>query len=160
MINTGSPISDLDIKRLEKKCKLSLPQGYREFLLKFNGGHCDPDFFPIHGLKGNSIGHIQLFFGINHPIESCRPEWNYQTFLGRMPNGFFPIACEDGGNIICISLFGDSEGKVFYWDHNGETYPPSFDNVYKIADSFDGFLKSIHSHMETAPPALPVVGGF
>ncbi len=56
----------------------------------------------------------------------------------------FNTILEDCGNIICLSLTGDTAGKVYYWDHDGETDPPTFDNVYKIADSFQGFLDSIH----------------
>ena len=143
MTETGTPISELDIKRLEKKTKTELPQGYKEFLLKYNGGHVDPYFYPIQGLYNNPFGQIQLFFGINHPIECCRPDWNYEVFNNRMPHGFFPIACEDGGNIICLSLKGSAQGGVFYWNHDEETEPPTFANVYKIADSFEHFMESL-----------------
>lgn len=143
MIKTGTPITELDIKRLEKKTKTELPHGYREFLLKYNGGHVDPKYYPIQGLYNNPFGEIQLFFGINHPIESCRPDWNHEVFCNRMPIGFFPIAAEGGGNIICLSLKGNTQGGVFYWNHDEETEPPTFANVYKIADSFEQFLESL-----------------
>lgn len=144
MIDAGPFVTDLDIKRLEKKCKVNLPSAYKAFLLNYNGGHCDPAYFPLVGFKNNPVGHIQLFYSINHPIECCSPGWNYETFLGRMPSGFFPFACEDGGNILCLSLIGNDSGAVYYWDHDAETNPPTFDNVYKVADSFEAFLDSIH----------------
>lgn len=61
-----------------------------------------------------------------------------------MPQGFFPIACEDGGNIICLILSGTMAGKVYYWNHDEESQPPTFNNAYKIADSFENFLDSLH----------------
>ena len=61
-----------------------------------------------------------------------------------MPDNFFPIACEDGGSLICLSLAGSDKGAVYYWNYYGETHPPSYDNVYQIAGTFQGFLESIH----------------
>jgi len=33
---------------------------------------------------------------------------------------------------------------VYYWDYYGEAQPPSYDNVYQIAGTFQGFLDSLH----------------
>ena len=63
---------------------------------------------------------------------------------GRIPENLFPIACEDGGSLICLSLSGSDKGAVYYWDYYGETQPPSYDNVYQIAGTFQGFLDSLH----------------
>ena len=48
--------------------------------------------------------------------------------------------------MICLSLVGSDKGAVYYWDYYGEHKPPSYDNVYLIAGSFEGFLDSLHSY--------------
>jgi hypothetical protein len=36
------------------------------------------------------------------------------------------------------------KGRVYYWDHDNEHWPPSYDNLYMIAETFGEFLDSIH----------------
>jgi hypothetical protein len=37
-----------------------------------------------------------------------------------------------------------NEGIVYSWDHDAEHSPPTYDNVYFIAESSDAFLNGIH----------------
>lgn len=140
----GRPLADEDIAELEKKLEVTLPEDYKVFLKQNNGGRPHPSYFPIIGFDKNPIGTIQVFFRIDGPIKSSKLDWNYQTFRGRIPDNLFPIACEDGGSLICISLTGSDKGAVYYWNYYGESQPPSYDNVYQIAGTFQDFLKSIH----------------
>jgi hypothetical protein len=144
MSDVGKPLSDGDIVEMEKKLAVSLPEDYKTFLKQYNGGRPDPKFFPIFGFKNNTVGQVQDFFGIDDPFESCRLDWNFQTFFGRIPDNLFPIACEDGGSLICLSISGSDKGAIYYWDYYGETQPPSYDNIYQIAGTFQGFLDNIH----------------
>ena len=146
MSDKGRPLNDEDIRALEKTLAVNLPEDYKVFLKKNNGGCPDPQFFPIEGFENNPLGQVQVFFRIDGPIKSSRLDWNYQTFVGRIPDNLFPIACEDGGSLICLSLAGSDKGAVYYWDYYGEHKPPSYDNVYLIAGSFEGFLDSLHSY--------------
>jgi hypothetical protein len=61
-----------------------------------------------------------------------------------MPRELLPIAGDGSGNIICLSRAGVNEGTLYYWDHDAEHSPPTYDNVYFIAESFDAFLNGIH----------------
>jgi hypothetical protein len=141
--DAGRPISDLDIKRLEKQLNVRLPDEYKDFLARNNGGRPDPKFFPIQGFHNNPFGQVLDFFGIDDPVESCRLDWNFRVFTKRMPEGFFPVACEDGGNMICLVLSPGDFGAVYYWDHNGETLPPGHGNVYRLAATFNEFLEHL-----------------
>lgn len=71
-------------------------------------------------------------------------------FIEIIPKGLFPIAREDAGSLICISLEFDKLGEVYYWNYHGETRPPSYDNVYQIAGTFQGFLESLHHRFPLA----------
>ena len=144
MSDVGRPLSDGDIGALEINLDVRLPEEYKAFLKQNNGGYPDPSYFPIHGFENNPVGTIQVFFRTDGPIKSSNLDWNYRTFLGRIPENLFPIACEDGGSLICLSLSGSDKGAVYYWDYYGESQPPSYDNVYQIAGTFQGFLDSLH----------------
>ena len=158
MSDAGRPLSDTDIVALEKKLGVNLPEAYKTFLKQNNGGRPDPKFFPILGFENNLVGQVLDFFGIDDPVKSCSLDWNYNIMRGRMPDNLFPIACEDGGSLICLSLSGPDKGAVYYWDYYGEAQPPSYDNVYQIAGTFEGFLDSIHFYEplaeEDATPTL------
>lgn len=108
----GIQISDLDILRLERKLGVRLPIEYKQFLMRNNGGRPVPKRFSIEESKSSEVDQTLDFFSIDDPIESCRRDWNHRVFSKRMPNGFFPIACEDGGNIICLSLSSNGFGSV------------------------------------------------
>jgi len=145
MKECGTPLSMTDIDELERSLGIALPNDYRAFLLKYNGGRPTPNGFPIEGLKGNPMGSIQVFFGIGSPIESCNLDWNYATHNGRVPTNLFPIACDDGGDLVCLSLYGKDAGAVVFWDYFNEPDEPSYQNAYHIAGSLAEFLESIHT---------------
>jgi len=146
MRDAGPRVTSDDIRKLESKVGATLPGEYSAFLMRNNGGRPDPKFFPIQGFSNNPFGQVQDFFGIDDPVESCRLDWKYRTFLGRLPEGFFPIACEDGGSLICIALTGPNMGRIYYWDFYGETSPPTFSNVFLIAETFQQFLDSLQDY--------------
>ena len=120
-----------------------MPDDYRDFLFRNNGGRPTPNAFPIEGLPNNPLGVIQCFFGIDDPIESCNITWNHEVHEGRIPPNLLPIACDDGGDLICISMYGDDAGAVLFWDRHQESGRPSYDNVYRIAPSFSEFIDAI-----------------
>jgi len=119
------------------------PKKYRDFLLRYNGGRPTPRAFPIEELANNPFGVVHFFFGINDPIESCNLDWNFEVFSERIPSNLFAIGCDDAGDLICLSLFGHDAGSVVFWDRHTEPEIPSYENVYRVADSFEEFVDSL-----------------
>jgi hypothetical protein len=140
----GPLLTEIDIKRFEKDAQLSLPVEYKDFLLKNNGGSPERKFFAIEDFANNPVGQVQLFFGINCEVASRNVVWNRETFLGRIPRDLLPIAREDGGNLICISIGGANNGAVFYWDHDAETFPADRNNIYLISRTFLDFINGMY----------------
>ncbi len=126
--------SDEKLSSLMKDIGVDLLEPYRDFLLEQNGG------VPVNGIfyygDGGSSGVI--FFGVDTGENYNDLKWNYEVYKDRIPKGFFPIGNDPGGNLICIDVKGDQ--SVYFWDHEREEQPPSRSNIYKIADSFEGFL--------------------
>jgi len=136
-------LSAKDLEAIELQAGARLPNEYKAFLLRHNGGRPRPNAFPIQGLPNNPFGVIQVFFGIDDPVESCNLDWNIKTLNARLPANLFPIACDDGGDIVCLSLFGDDAGSVLFWDCYNEPGEPSYANVYRIAESFTAFIEGL-----------------
>ena len=144
MKELGPPLTEADIEWLEREISIRLPGEYRAFLLKYNGGRPSPGAFPIQGLANNPFGNIQVFFRIGGPIESSNLDWEYNVFAGRIPANLLAIACDDCGDLICLSLFGPDAGSVVFWDILNEPDEPTYANVYPVADSFEEFLEGIY----------------
>ena len=146
MTEVAHELAAEDIKILEANLKITLPSNYKNFLLKYNGGKPNPDCFPIEGLKNNPYGGVRLFFGIDRDIQSNNIDWNYDVMRGRLPTGLLPIASNGSGDILCLALSDVDEGKLYFWDYYGEQNPPTFDNLYFIANSFGEFLDSLFEY--------------
>jgi len=146
MDEEGRPLTDKDIEWAESQLGFRLPRDYRDFLLSHNGGRPEPELFPIHGLAKNPVGALQVFFGIDSEIESSDLLWNVEVMAGRLPANCLPIACDNSGDLICLSLYGPDAGSVLFWDYYGEQPGPirGYENVYKIAESFGEFLNALH----------------
>ena len=139
----GPPLTEADVELLEREIGIRLPGVFRAFLLKYNGGRPSPSAFPIRGLANNPFGNIQVFFRIDGPIESSNLNWNCNVFAGRTPSNLLPIACDDCGDLICLSIFEPDARSVVFWDILNEPEEPSYANVYPVADSFEEFLEGI-----------------
>jgi hypothetical protein len=140
-----APITDDQIKKIENRLRISLPQDYKDFLLKHNGGYPDPDAFIFRRGEKSEEGAVDRFLAIHdgqHDNLARYLEW----YKGRLPRNLFPVAHDPGGNLIAISVSGDDVGKVYFWDHDEEVEEgeaPDYRNVYLIADDFAGFLGSL-----------------
>lgn len=133
----GETISQENLEHFEKQLNACLPQPYRQFLLKNNGGVPSPDTIDIDGLKGTPTD-VQVFFGIGRVVESSNIIWNKVAFKDWLPNNFLPIACDSGGNLFCITFSGADTGVVTYIECSGPN--PIY---YVVARDFNSFEAKI-----------------
>src|SRR5262245_38417657 len=111
MTDCGPLLSEIEVQDLENEIGFKLPKEYRRFLLAHNGGRPKPRAFPIHNFPYDSFGLVQVFFGVRGEIESSTLEWNWDIHQERIPTNLFPFACDDGGDLICLSIFGEDAGS-------------------------------------------------
>ncbi len=135
----GPHIAEEDVVKFEQQYQLTLPELYRSFLLNSNGGRPERDLFPIQGLRGNPWGRIHFFFGLEHPIEAYRLDWNRDVIGSDTPPNLLFIATTEGADDICIDL---NDGTVYYWDAYDED--DTGRRLYKIADSFEQLLELLY----------------
>lgn len=147
---TEKSINISQIEEVEKFVGLRFPFQYKNHLLRFNGGRCNPNIFNFieNGKATNSD--IDWFLAIYEGESDNLKEYIeiYKIEEKRLPHHILPIAHDSGGNLICISCGEEDYGKIYFWDHESEVdYSLSDDtdysNLYFIANSFDEFLANL-----------------
>ena len=141
-----------ELRLLEEELGVRLPDDYRAFLVKFNGGRPEPNWFPVQGELG--MGGVDLFLGVRGAGDWDDLLTAKRRLLERMPAHMLPIADAECGNVICLSLGTSDSGSVYYWDHEleaDEGEVPTYSNLFKVADSFSAFFDSIRQGL---PPGV------
>jgi SMI1 / KNR4 family (SUKH-1) len=155
LIELKSPPAPQDqLEAFEAELGARLPDDYRQFLARTNGG-------VIRGwyrFKGRTPGG-GLEYAYLHHVGGFREELHFSLGFHRgsclNPESVFPTALlwimdDPGGNGICIGLAGEQRGKVYFWIHDELPDPEEWDgrvetasNVILLAESFTGFVAGI-----------------
>ncbi|MBA3819959.1 MAG: SMI1/KNR4 family protein [Deltaproteobacteria bacterium] len=140
IFEAGPQLDESAIRALEDELGLVLPPAYRTFLLQNNGGYADPNVFEREDNRrtGRQRALVQDFFTIDE-VRKYRG-WH----RGRVPENLLAVGRDPGGNMLLVSVGGPDVGRVYFWDHDRETTPPTYANVYSVADDFSRFLASLH----------------
>ena len=139
------PIQHHDITAIEQQLGIQLPSDYRTFLLAHNGGHPEPNTFPIQSFYADQYGLLEWFVCIS-PNDPNDLAHMMSTFHDRIPSNVLTIARDPGGNLLCMALTGANLGTVYYWDHEEESPEdtlPTYDNMYFVAPNFTALLQSL-----------------
>ena len=152
IIDSAKKIDSMDIVRVENLFGFDLPEDYKSFLLKFNGGRPKPstfDFIGVDNLKNSTD--IRIFFSIRDTEKKADDLENNIAFYWdneRLAKSVIPIAADFGGNLISMSISGDNYGKIFFWDHEFELELDDDENLAKLADSFTDFIDTLHDNAD------------
>lgn len=152
---TESQLSPSQIEEVEKLVGLNFPKEYKEHLLQYNGGQCEPNVFRFNENGNWSDSSVDWFLAI------CDGEYdNLKTYIQdykldekRMPSNILPIAHDPGGNLICISCGTEDIGVVYFWDHESEVDysiadDKDYSNLYLIGKSFNQFINGLKEEAE------------
>jgi len=150
IFKTEKKLTIEEVEKIEREIGLIFPMEYKEHLLKYNGGKCEPNEFSFFENGVLETSAIDWFLAIYDGDGDNLLE--YINILKieekRIPNSLIPIATDDCGNIICISCEGKDCGSVYFWDHEKEIDYNSEDdsnwsNLYLISPSFNEFIKNL-----------------
>ena len=144
IIYSKNPATLEDISNFEKIIKGNLPNDYKDFLMKYNGGQPQPNSFRFFSDR-NDGSSVDQFLSLGREKHSNLLNY-YENYKDRIPSGFIPIAHDAGGNLIIMELKSNSN-RIYFWDHefevdDGET--PNMDNVYYINQSFTKFINDLY----------------
>ncbi len=137
-------ISIVQIDLFEETYQVRIPQVYKDFLLRQNGGESKPDMFNYWveyiGKSGNGI---RRFLGI-HESEFYSLNYWFRTEKVWMIRDYFPIAHCGNGDDLVICVKGKNENKIFIWRHEFHAK----DNPVFVAESLESFLNSLHEYID------------
>lgn len=148
----SNPHGSIDIQQLElleDKLEVMLPQEYREYLLKHNGGMYKNDTFynPKHQIDYIHVHEINAL--VDEPkylsLEDSYKVFNLDLYNNDYKFGkdYLSIMYDDGGDQITIKLHEPFRGSIYFWIHDDGD-----DSFIKIADSYKEFVNSLISDEE------------
>ena len=97
------------IAELENKHHITLPEEYRKFLRKYNGGFTPKTKFK----KGKTASDLKGFYGLGG-VKLSFDALDLEEWVDR---SVWPVACDSFGNFVVIGLDQERRGKVYFWDH-------------------------------------------
>ena len=125
-----------EIEQLEKNYSISLPEKYKDFLLKYNGGDTIDITFKVEKVCSD----IHSFYGFS--LANYYSNFNYlieRNFLEDfIDNHYLPIAKDSFGNSILIGVGASTYNKIGFYEHEKQMYIP-------FTIDFTEFLKKIKS---------------
>lgn len=149
----GPLLTEEDIVSFERDLGGRLPDPYRQFLLRTNGGRPprERDTVDVEGLSGSPTG-IQVFYRLGGAVKSSELTWNRETLSERIPDNLLAIASDSFGSDFCISLKGEDRGAIYFCDlqsvwGNHDAVP----NFYPVAPDFDTFLNKLREFQDEEP---------
>jgi SMI1 / KNR4 family (SUKH-1) len=147
------PPSRDDLEAFEAEIGTTLPDEYRQFLMRANGGYLGGYRFdgptPDGGAWTAVVSHVG---GLrDEPDLSLRAARGcYQGSELQIPRALLWIMGDPGGNGICLGLTGPYRGRVYFWVHDEQPAPDEWDgevetagNVILLANSFTDFVAGI-----------------
>lgn len=138
-INAFGNVSDKMISEFEHHIGFTLPEDYREFLLKYNGGTSQKRYSTFFVKELNQEISLDVLFGLNVDKLDLQ-KWN-DEFVDDMLENTIIIGDDPGGGLIVLINGLDMKG-VYYWDDSFNFEQSSEErNIYKVADSFHEFIE-------------------
>ena len=151
LMDYGDTINSKMISTFEQELNVSLPEEYKAFMIKNNGGMPEDDVvfdYYDNVTETQKRAVVQEFYIIysenNYEVDNikniCKGFWKDKA----IPTSMFPIGSDPAGNIICISLSPDEYGVIYFYNHEYENVDTGYMMKSKVADSFDGFLELLY----------------
>jgi hypothetical protein len=147
------PPSPAEVEAFEVEIGTPLPDDYRQFLLRSNGGRLD--WYRFAGPTPDG----KAWPVITSEVGGLREESDlslraarrcYQGSELQIPRPLLWIMGDPGGNGICLGMTGPYRGRVYFWIHDEQPAPEEWDgevetagNVVLLADSFTDFVTGV-----------------
>ncbi|MEM1199259.1 MAG: SMI1/KNR4 family protein [Pseudomonadota bacterium] len=126
----------------EARAGKTLPDDYRRFMLKFNGGRLYPSLLRHNVTHYSSEPTLlEYFYSWDEVIRHA----NKEVYFSGTPEGFLIIGGDPGGLEILLSCRDEDQGQIFCWYHT--TVPWGTDDnaqVWHQAGSFSELLASLY----------------
>jgi len=130
-------LNDNTIKDFEEKYNINLSDGYKKFLVKYNGGKTPKTNFKINNVSSDIIG----FYGfgnkdVKYSFETIEKKYFFIEFL---KDNMLPIGQNSFGDYIMISIGEKDIGGIYFFYHDE---PKKY---IKLTSNFELFISACKS---------------
>ena len=148
IVDSYSPLDMEDIRRVEGKLGFNIPEEYRDFLLRNNGGKPIPNAVKY---EGEYFDYVACFYGARFNTYADDIFRNVEEYNEYILPHYLPIADSPSGNVYCLSLKSTDFGAVYCWDHETANYggEPWEENMIKLAGSLNEFFAGLYNEQST-----------
>lgn len=139
--NSQKNLNEIDICDFERDLSIKLPEDYKSFLLKYNGGKPTPRKFET--VDKRFVSRIMFFFPITDAVTNNLTNI-YLSYKqdNKFPRNLLPIGEDPINNLICISIQGKDSGSVYFWNKDDEDDKQlQYKYFSLISDSFSKFIE-------------------
>lgn len=145
------PLDETRLVNFEAELGSKLPDSYRRFLLRLNGGRATCAGIDIKDWEGGGTL-MDIVYGIPTAEELADSSFVHSSLslqlnrldFEQLPSDILPVAHDSSGNEFLLRLAGPKAGEVLFWESCSTEYHPDpddeFHNVYHVADDFDEFV--------------------
>ena len=147
--------SEAQISNLEATIGFPLPEDYKEFLRRHNGGRPEPAAFHFKNDSGDDEENaVECFFPLRDLDSSAMkdatvddlPDWPVHCawedlqrdlrtlYEDELEHAILPIATDGSGNYIAVVLEGDEAGSIVFFEHEMGTVTPLAANLTSFLD--------------------------
>ena len=126
--NIEKIIDESAINKIENSYNISLPDNFKNFFEKNNGGTPSKNVFKYD----DNEYEIRCFLSFNDNQYNSI-ETPLKSFLEETNGKIIPFAKDSGDNYYCLNI---KNNKIYFWDSNDNLY-------YYIANTFDTFISYI-----------------
>ncbi len=144
-----NPFGDLDfgdLERLEDDINAILPDPYREYLIRCNGGEFERKVVDLPDGSGSTTVHHM--FGLHLGPEYRQILKAYKESIAHAPETFLPICDDSFGNIFYLKIKGENAGAVYFADHEKIQGFKNVKDLIFVASGFDDFVQNMKSDEE------------
>src|SRR4051812_7655568 len=133
--NRYGPLTEERLRQLEAKLRGRLPEDYRAFLLRHNGGRptLSRFTFDVDGEGQESV--LEWFFAVHDQPYEEPEDWDpdggglppyfgqpledvWKDLRSERPRaGVLPIGRDPGASLVCLGYAGKRAGQVWLFDH-------------------------------------------
>jgi hypothetical protein len=126
----------------EQQIGFTIPDDYRQFLLKNNGAVINDQTFFVKALDQEVL--MDVFYGITNPrARSLTLGYWLKEYEDEIGEKELVIGKDPGGHQLLYITTGEDKG-IYYWDTNHFFAQSSEQgNAYFVADSFTEFCDSL-----------------
>jgi cell wall assembly regulator SMI1 len=153
LVDREPPASPGDVEALESEIGSRLPDDFRRFLMRCDGGYAAGTCFVGPKPDGeDTYVTIADVFGLRYGDDRSLRHLIRSSSAGpsSRPPALLPIMGDLGGNLICLALTGEDRGRVYFFDHERSPDPSDWEDgvgpeshLERLADSFADFVDGL-----------------